>query len=384
MITPEQIHQLEQFSPDSAWVLSLYLGLDPERQIERMDLTLFKDLTRTVRESLATEEQLRAFNAEVEHVTRWLEMTPPQGRGLALFSCLPAGLWQAHFLPVRVRDRLVYEPTPYLTPLLDILDEYERYAVVLVDKERARLFTVFLGAIEESEAFEDEVPGRHDQGGWAQARLQRHHAYHVLQHLKRVVEKLRLLQAQRAFDRWILAGPEEATSELVHLLPPALARRLVATLSLPLFASPAEVLAETLRVEQEVERQQEDALVTELLELAGGGGRATVGRAATLTALAWGGVRTLVVAEGLRLAGVECTQCGALAAEPRAQCPVCQGPVQPVEDVVERAVERALATEATVELVHGEAARKLQERGEGIGALLRYPVAAAIGQQTPG
>jgi len=33
------------------------------------------------------------------------------------------------------------------------VDEYERYAVAVVDKERARLFTVFLGEIEEMEEF---------------------------------------------------------------------------------------------------------------------------------------------------------------------------------------------------------------------------------------
>ena len=66
------------------------------------------------------------------------------------------------------------------------LDEYERYAVALVDKEKARFFSVFLGEIDETDDFKDFVPAKHDQGGVSQANFQRHHEAHVFRHLKRV------------------------------------------------------------------------------------------------------------------------------------------------------------------------------------------------------
>jgi peptide subunit release factor 1 (eRF1) len=43
-----------------------------------------------------------------------------------------------------------------------------------------------------------------------------------------------------------------------------------------------------------------------------------------------------------------------------------------VPDLIERAVERALDQAGSVEVVHGEAAKRLQEDGGGLGALLRY------------
>ncbi len=49
----------------------------------------------------------------------------------------------------RFAKRARWEDTPYIAPLLEILDEYERYGVVLADKEQARLFTVFIGEIAE-------------------------------------------------------------------------------------------------------------------------------------------------------------------------------------------------------------------------------------------
>src|SRR2546426_686041 len=111
-----------------------------------------------------------------------------------------------------------------LEPSRHLMDEYERYAVALVDKEKARLFTIFMGEIEESDAFKDFVPGKHHQGGPSQARYQRHHEAYVHWHLKRVARHLAQILGRRPFDRLILAGPEEATSGLKHLLPHALAR----------------------------------------------------------------------------------------------------------------------------------------------------------------
>ena len=53
------------------------------------------------------------------------------------------------------------------------MDDLEPTLVAVVDKQSARLLLVVEGAIESVEAFSDDVPGKHDQGGVAQARLQR-------------------------------------------------------------------------------------------------------------------------------------------------------------------------------------------------------------------
>ena len=91
-----------------------------------------------------------------------------------MFTCTPHVLWRAEFLAARAPNHLAFEPRPDVAPLLRIMDEYERYAVALVDKTCARLFSVFMGEIEESDALRDtDAVGRTDQGGWSQARYQR-------------------------------------------------------------------------------------------------------------------------------------------------------------------------------------------------------------------
>ena len=371
MISREQIEQLGAFDGRGARVLSLYLDLDTRRQVVRSYRIVFEDLVKEARERL-DKPALKELHGEVERIQTWMEAQKPRGAGLALFSCTPRELWLPYFLPARIKDHLAYETTPDTAPLLDYLDEYERYAVALVNKEKARLFTVFMGEIEESDAFKDLVPHKTDQGGWAQGRYQRHHEAHVHWHLKKVVRRLSEVLSRRRFDRLIIAGPEEATSGLRHLLPQALASRLVAVVPADVSANERDILDKTLAIEGRAEREAEERVVHELFELAGAGGRAILGPEPTFDALWLGEVMTLVAADGAEVGGGECPNCGRLQPGEITNCHACGTVIQPVPDLLHRAMRRTLDMAGNVEVVRGDAARRLLEAGGGVGALLRY------------
>jgi peptide subunit release factor 1 (eRF1) len=376
MPTPEQITELEAFDGGKDRVLSVYLDLDPRRRAKHAYLVILEDLAREVRSRLDRKERA-AFEADLTLAREWLEShASPRGNGVALFSSKPRKFFQAHWLPVPVQDHLAWELTPDVAPLLEVADEYERYAVALVAMNRARLFTVFMGAIEESDALkDDEVPSRHAQGGVSQSHFQRHHDLHVLWHLKRVAGRLAALFRRRPFDRLILAGPEEVTSELRPLLPDPLARRVAAVVPLEMSANEREILEKTLEIEARIEREAEERLLGELFETADAGGRATHGLAETLEALWLGEVRTLLVADGAEVTGSECPNCGRLEPGTVATCPACGSAMRPVHDVIHRAMARTIEQAGRVEVVHGDAARRLLDAG-GLGALLRFRAAA--------
>ena len=372
MLTPERIAGMEAFDGGGERVLSVYLDLDPQRQARHAYRLVLKDLAKEVRSRL--DRKARAgFQANFTRVQEWLDGRAPHGKGVALFSSEPRKFFQAHWLPVRVRDHMAWDLKPDVAPLLEVADEYERYAVVLVEKDRVRLFTVFMGAIEESAALRDEeVPPRHDQGGVSQSHFQYHHDLHVLWHLKRVAGRLAALSRRRPFDRLILAGPEDVTSELQPLLPGSLARRVVAVVPLETYANEREILEKTLEIEARVEREAEERLLQELFETAGAGGRATRGLTPTLEALWLGEVRTLVVADGAEVAGSECTNCGRLEPGDVAICPACGSVMGSVHDVIHRAMARTIEQAGRVEVVHGDAAGRLLQAGGGLGALVRF------------
>jgi len=369
-VSEEELERLERFESHGAPVLSVYLDLDPQRQVDRAYLVVLKDLVKETRDRL-DETVVAALSAHAGRLEEWLESEGPQGRGLVAFYCHDPELWYTAFLPVPVEDHLAFEPRPHLGPLLALLDEYERYAVALVDKEKARLLSVFMGTIEESEAFEDVVPGKHDQGGWSQARYQRDHETHVSQHLQRVTERLAVLLQRKGFDRLILAGPEEATNELRVLLPQVLGERLVATIPGELFAGEAEVLEQSLVVVDRFEREEEARLVETVLDEAGADG-ASCGLVPTLEAIWQARVQTLLVAEGTEQEGSECQDCGQLQPGHVAPCPACGGSMLPLVHLVERGMERTRAQAGDIEIVRGEPATLLQERCAGIAALYRF------------
>jgi peptide chain release factor subunit 1 len=370
-ITPADIERLVRFDGHGVRVLSAYLDLDPERQATRSYRIVFKDLVTAARDGLDEAARLD-LEAEAAKVMGWLEAKQPDGRGLAIFSSLPAGLWQAWFLPVPMPDRLSFGVHPVVVPLLDTIDEHERYVVAVVDKESARLLTVFEGVIESRIAFEDFVPGKHDQGGPAQPRLQRHHETHVIWHVKRVVDRLSRMLRDREFDRLILAGPDEAMAELRPSLPRELERRLVATVPAERFAGDAEILRSTLEVERQEEREDEQRTVGALIDGWRSKGPAVGGIAPTLEALWLRQVWTLVLAEGLSGPGGECPVDGLLRPAEPGDCPACGSTMVPLDDVFDRAAQQAIIQDGRVEIVHGPAADRLRLDGEGLGAILRF------------
>jgi peptide chain release factor subunit 1 len=238
------------------------------------------------------------------------------------------------------------------------------------------LFTVFLGEIEEhQEAFAPldvtRVQGPGQERAWAQLKLQHKADQHAHLHFKQVAEKISKLAQVHNFDRLILAGPVEATSELERLLPKALRTRLVDVLALPVDANEAQVLQETTRIENEIERKREAELVESLITAAAKHQPAVVGLDEILIALQEWRIGQLIYADGYHAPGGQCTNCEALLAESSEPCTYCGSSVRELYDLVAVAHERVLHLNQKVEQVSGEAAKRMHEVGD-IGAFLRY------------
>ena len=203
-------------------------------------------------------------------------------------------------------------------------------------------------------------------------RFQRKADQYAYQHLKRVAELAVELSERHAFDRLVLAGLVEATSQLQQLLPKQLHSRIVASLDLPVESDQQTVLDATLRVAEEAERNGEIASVEELIaDAARAEQRAVTGLDATLRALRLGRIWRLVYANGFAPPGGRCVNCGTLFEETPESCAYCGAAVRPVDDLVEQAAQRVVASGGKVEHVGGTIAERLGAAG-GIGAFLKF------------
>jgi peptide subunit release factor 1 (eRF1) len=368
---PSAVEELG-FAPTRVRTLSVYLDTSPPRIRGQAYLLSFRERCRTVRGGLVAEDEaaFEVSRAQAEHylVDRFVARSP----GLALFAAGEPDDMVVVPLPAAPVDHVVWAEQPSIAPLEAMLDEHERLAVALFDAERARLFTVFLGAIETQQHFVDGVPGKQATGGWLglqQANFARHREDHLRRHAERTVRTLMVLLRRHSFDRLLLAGPDEALAVLKRELPRPLRARLAGTLALSLFASDDDVLEATVEAAESIERRTEEHLIDELLEAAATS-HVVIGLAGTLNALADGRVHMLLVTDHFDAPGSICLSCNRLVLDEHL-CSACGGVTRPLPSLHEAVVERALAQGAKIETVSGTAAARLAEH-EGVGAWTRF------------
>lgn len=379
MISREDLGVLAGYRPrPGSPVLSVYLDVDQSRpaNLNRGFERTLKHLLRAIEPALPAKGPRAQFAADADRVIRFVANYAPGARTLAMFCDDSEGFFLARELQARLPSQARWRDTPWLRPLLEALDQFARYGVILTDRAHARLFTVALGEIQEhAEAFAASDVRHIKTTGtdhvWSQKHIQRKADVHAGRHLKHVAGLVDHLAAVHRFDRLVLAGPEEATGELRRLLPPRLRSRLAGTLAVPVPATPEQVLEAVRRLDEELERAEDLKTVDDLITAASKTSRAVTGAAATLAHLRPGRVWRLVYAEGDAPRGWRCPRCPALFAADERTCPHCGEPLQATDDLVESAAARVIETGGQVEAVRGEAAARLRAVG-GMGGYLRF------------
>ena len=367
------LRRLADWDPKGVPVTSIYLTVDGRRFPRRVDYEMRLD--ELVRRARSAAEGLKAparrsVEADLERISGLVRSEFERGgtRGLAMFAASAADLWEEVRLARPVRDRAVVAPQADLAPLEAVVEMYRPTCIALVDSEKARVFLAQLGEVEEIADLFDDVPGRHDQGGWSQMRMQRHVDVHRHEHLKRVAEALFKLWKRRGFDRVVLGGPGEVPRELEPMLHEYVRSRIAERITMPMHVTIDDVRRRTLEVEEELERRAEQAKIAEVSGAVGSGDRGVAGLEPTLEALAEGRAGEVVVAIDLSAPGRVCPSCGRLTIR-TGRCPRCGSRTAEVPDVVEAAVAAALRSGSRVEIVTEDGA---MEALEGVGALLRF------------
>jgi peptide chain release factor subunit 1 len=378
--------QIESFHPVRGHTLSLYLDTDPTRGSRRNLRAQIEDVLRPIRSELPDARAAAELDAATATLARELEALNPVPRAVAAFSCPESGFVQIVPLPEPVVPTAHWQPSPRLKELVAAIDEHERTIVVLVDRERARIYRVFMGQIEEVADLErssdrGDEPGRANREarggprgsvtpmGHGQRSGDQRHEWHVRRHLERVLTVIRD-KGSLAADRMLVGGAKDTVHELLALMPSRVRARARLISGLNAGDARAEVLARVMEAQERAEREAEEELVDNLLER--DRSHSVFGPAPVMEAVSDAHVHTLVYGAGVEAAGCECDVCGWLMSGPVPDtCPRCGGPMRAVPDLVERMVHRVLESGGRIEEVRGPASRTLEYKG-GVAALLRY------------
>src|SRR5213592_3129761 len=376
-VTWEDLRALASFRAVKGCVVSLYLNLDPHvvptaGETHTRINSLLDEATKHAESSRSelTHDQHVALRADLDRIRRYVEFEFDRDgtHGLAIFSASLDNFWRPVPLSAPVPDEVKIDQDFYLTPLVSLVGRGEGALVAVVGRERGDLYRLTAGRLEAVGGWFEEQPRRHDQGGWSQARLQRHVDELAHAHLRRVAEELdRRLRRERS-ARVVIVSSGEARAEFGELLSSQARAAVVGWTQAEVHAVGPELLELVSPVLERWQAERETELVERWREEAGRKGRAAAGWAETLEAASDGRVEILLCRQDMDRRAWRCPACGRLAAG-AGKCPLDANELEPRDEGLDLAVHQTLAHGGTI---WSMVDRPELDAADGIGALLRY------------
>ena len=376
-VTWEGLRDLATFRAENGCAISLYLDLNPSVSPTAGDIdsrvnALLEQILRSeiANRAQLTHEQKQGLRDDVARLRAFFEsdFSRERSHGYAVYSAGLDNVWQPLPLSERVPDLVKVGRTFYLAPLVPLIGRGDGVLVAFVGRERGNLYRLRGGRLEELANEFDEQPGRHDQGGWSQARYQRHIEKLVQDHLKDVAATLERALRRLRRPRVVVVASEETRAELEEELSSDVKEAIIGWASAEAHANPAQLLRTVEPLLERWRAEQETTAVERWREAAGRNGRAASGWAQTLEAASDGRVELLLFHDGADHRAWQCPACGRVAAE-SGNCPLDGTQMEESHDGLDLAVHQTLAHGGTV-----WALRQRQDLDpvEGIGAVLRY------------
>lgn len=359
---------------------SFYLNTkwDDERQRERIRL-FTKNHLKKAYDQFRDREDCREFLMEdQQQIEKYVEglirhIVPEEMNGTAIFSCSGMGIFLTYPSIISFENEGFVSNLPILRPLVQLSSQYQNTLVVMVDTDSARLFEVSLEGRMAESSIKNYVPGRHDQGGWAQMRYQRHIKDHMDKHHKEVAEQLTELFDSKKWKRVVLIGQDRILANFKAFLPERVKQQISDSFSMDFSEERSKVLRRVFERLHEKEKEEVNRQIQTLKEKTSHGGLATLGLNSTLEALNAGQIHVLYLLLSFASPGGKCSRCHSLLLIPQSggispPCPLCKGEVKTM-DLGEEMMRSTLCQDGEVRYV--EENEVLKEH-EGVGAALRY------------
>jgi peptide chain release factor subunit 1 len=376
-VTLDRLRELAAFRAVKGCAISLYVDLDPQVAVTPGDI---KARVNSLLDAggrnggfdtgSLTREQKIAFKDDLDRIRQYFsdEFDRSGARGFALFCSGLDNLFQPLPLASEVSDDVRIGRELYLAPLVPVVGRGEGAIVAVIGRERGQLFRLRAGGLDEIHDQTEEAPSQHDQGGWSQARYQRHIDEIVAQHIKRVIEQIDRRVRREPSLRLVIVANESVKNDVESRLSPEAQKAVVGWASAEAHADAPQLLEVVKPILEEARAEEERTALERWREEASREGRAAAGWEQTLEAASDGRVELLLVQQNANREAFQCPACGRGQIS-NGNCPLDGTRMEKRPDGLDLAVHQTLQ--------HGGAvfvASAGEDLGpvEGIGALLRY------------
>lgn len=237
--------------------------------------------------------------ADAERVATFLDDDlDPAAQGVYIVTCTAHDVFEHFAFALPMETRLITGPVPGLSSLARLVDDHPAYAVLLADQHQATLSKFRRAARGRSVWLESsDWPRKQQTGGLSQRRLQARAGERVAAFARGIAEATEHTLDAADIDMLVVAGDAVITSALATAFPPRVADRIVGTISLDIQASEEEMIAATLPMITQVERDRELAVAHAVAEAVAANGLGAAGAPAVLRALQAGQVATLAIVD---------------------------------------------------------------------------------------
>jgi peptide chain release factor subunit 1 len=378
VVSAETIDRIISFTGGDLRVVSVYVSVPADLARRKRELASKVDSLLHEIRPLSNDRSLQhdvrlSLREDIERIEALVTDTDLKPGTAAIFSCSRGGLFEVVGVPRPMRDRLVTDATPWVWPMLAALDEFHRTCVVVVDRESAHMWELYLGNVRDAGKVKDfalRKPSYAGFGGFEEHRVRNKADELAKRHFRGVAAALDRLFRTDGYELLVVAGHESEVPAFLDFLSRQLRERVAGTFAVdPNTATTRTIREHAEQVLDRYEREQERRLVAEAWERAAAGGLAVLGLERCLWAGSVAAIQTLLVQDGATKPGVVCDESGWLAFAGDI-CPLCGARTRETPDVINELAEAVLDEGGAIRHIAGEDAL-----GKHLAAaLLRFPL----------
>lgn len=377
MLKEQLVKELIRFEKRDNPVTSAYLTLSisPSNRkshiVELKKMIKYKKSTTYFKQLSETEKE--SVQEDFGCIVRWFseELDTTKALSSICFSSSGSGLWRTMNFKRPLVNQLVIQPRPYIRPLSMLFSNHRDYALVLIDRYKARILDSHLGEFTEQGYIENSIPESVKGAGFEgnlERKAERNAHQGIIQHYKQVAQNIFDLNQKKNYNWIIIGGKREAVNEFQKYLHDYVLSKVQGTFEVDSNASLNDVLEKVKQTEEKARENFESKLLEDIVNKKKNN-QVVEGIHAVLSKIMENWVDTLIIQENFVQKGVFCRNDHFLDLQPLEKCPVDGSPLERTNDIVEQMLHIAFLQGVNVQYVRGSMA----EWGN-IAATLRFSI----------
>ncbi|NOQ68371.1 hypothetical protein GQ568_02940 [Patescibacteria group bacterium] len=378
-LTKKDIEELSKRKERRGVSFSLYLGIKARRNFVSEANSVITNTVKKIEAgdnySKSEKKKIKEISDEIKNEIKFLKL-PDETKSIIIFFDTRRTR-KAYHIPVYIPSRFVIESNSYIHPLVKALEKYPRYMVVVLERNKARFFSIFLNEIEQmSEIIQSDVPqrinaARAEWKGLRENKIRGHIEDHIQRHLKKVSKETADYFRKDKFNYLIVGIHKELKEKFAETLSARSRKKLIGSYHIVSGYNLNRIKAKSGEVINKREKQAEAETIKNLFNRFNKEKRsATIEINSVLENFYLHNIDTLVIGKDYKEAGYVCPECHYISSYIRS-CPKCKSKMTKAGDIADEIIEEAVLNKIKIKhLLYSH--REFDEFG--IGAFLKSAI----------